>query len=120
MGIGSVTVHNVAAGGKEPRQRIWHVFDDRVDLAEQARYAFAFCAAESCGKCTPCRIGAVRGEEVMTHIIDGQNVAANLDIITDLNEVMEDGSLCAMGGMTPIPVRSAINHFPEDFTGRKP
>ncbi len=91
------------------------VFDDSVDMARQARFAMEFCAAESCGKCTPCRIGAVRGVEVMDRIIAGQNVAGNVTLLQDLCEVMTDGSLCAMGGMTPIPVRSALKHFPEDF-----
>ncbi|KAA0685887.1 formate dehydrogenase beta subunit [Azospirillum brasilense] len=92
------------------------VFDDSVDMARQARFAMEFCAAESCGKCTPCRIGAVRGVEVMDHIIAGEKVQANITLLNDLCEVMTDGSLCAMGGMTPIPVRSALKHFPEDFT----
>ena len=91
------------------------VFDDTVDLAAQARYAFEFCAHESCGKCTPCRIGAVRGVEVMDRIIGNEDRAANLAVLRDLCEIMEDGSLCAMGGMTPIPVKSAVTHFPEDF-----
>ena len=91
------------------------VFDDGVDMARQARFAMEFCAAESCGKCTPCRIGAVRGVEVMDHILAGQRVEENLTLLQDLCEVMTDGSLCAMGGMTPIPVRSALKHFPEDF-----
>ena len=88
------------------------VFDDSVDLAEQARYAFEFCALESCGKCTPCRIGAVRGEETMRRIQQGQD---EFDRLMALCEVMEKASLCQMGGMTPIPVRSALAHFPEDF-----
>lgn len=91
------------------------LFDDTVDLAEQARYAFEFCAHESCGKCTPCRIGAVRGAEVMEKVIAGVDTDANLALIDDLCELMVDGSLCAMGGMTPIPVASARQHFPEDF-----
>ena len=91
------------------------VFDDRVDMAKQTRFAMEFCAAESCGKCTPCRVGAVRGVEVMDKVITGQNVTANLTLLQDLCEVMVDGSLCAMGGMTPVPVRSALKHFPEDF-----
>lgn len=91
------------------------VFDDTVDMAAQARYAFEFCAHESCGKCTPCRIGAVRGAEVMDKVIAGDNVADNLALIEDLLEVMEDGSLCAMGGMTPVPVKSALSYFPEAF-----
>jgi len=93
------------------------VFDDTVDMAAQARYAFEFCAHESCGKCTPCRIGAVRGAEVMDKVIAGDNVADNLALIEDLLEVMEDGSLCAMGGMTPVPVKSALTYFPEAFKG---
>ena len=93
------------------------VFDDSVDLAAQAKYAFDFCAIESCGKCTPCRIGAVRGSEVMQKVITGENVEENLTLVTDLCEVMVDGSLCAMGGMTPVPVLSAMENFPEDFRG---
>ena len=91
------------------------VFNDSVDLLEQARYAFAFCAEESCGKCTPCRVGAVRGVELMDRIRDGVDHAKNMDVLNDLCELMVDGSLCAMGGMTPIPVQSAVRHFPEDF-----
>jgi len=98
------------------------VFDDTVNMAHQARFAMEFCAEESCGKCTPCRIGSTRGVEVMDHILAGDNVAKNLDILEDLCEVMADGSLCAMGGLTPLPVRSAVKHFPEDFdtTAAKP
>ncbi|MEX0808189.1 MAG: NADH-ubiquinone oxidoreductase-F iron-sulfur binding region domain-containing protein [Dongiaceae bacterium] len=95
------------------------VFDDTVDLARQARFAFAFCAIESCGKCTPCRIGAVRGAETMDKIIAGVEPVANIDLVRDLCEVMRDGSLCALGGLTPMPVLSAFDHFPEDFD-RKP
>ena len=91
------------------------VFDDTVDMAEQARFAFEFCEAESCGKCTPCRIGATRGRETMEKIIAGTNIEKNLDLISDLCVTMTDGSLCAMGGLTPIPVKSAMTHFPEDF-----
>ncbi len=91
------------------------VFDDSVDMAGQARFAMAFCAIESCGKCTPCRVGAVRGTEVIDKIIAGQNVAENVTLLEDLCEVMVDGSLCAMGGLTPMPVLSALRHFPEDF-----
>ena len=91
------------------------VFNDSVDLAEQARYAFEFCAEESCGKCTPCRIGAVRGVEIMDKIKAGDDHANNMQVLADLCELMVDGSLCAMGGMTPIPVESAVRHFPEDF-----
>jgi formate dehydrogenase iron-sulfur subunit len=91
------------------------VFDDSVDLARQARFAFEFCAGESCGKCTPCRIGAVRGTEVMDRITAGVQPEKNLAVLDDLLELMTDASLCAMGGLTPIPVGSALKHFPEDF-----
>jgi formate dehydrogenase iron-sulfur subunit len=91
------------------------VFDDTVDMAQQARFAMEFCAEESCGKCTPCRIGSVRGVEVIDRIIADENRDANLVVLEDLCEVMTDGSLCAMGGLTPMPVRSALQHFPEDF-----
>ena len=95
------------------------VYDDSVDLATQARYAFEFCEVESCGKCTPCRLGAVRGKETMDAVIEarGEGRAAEdkLAMIDDLCEVMETASLCQMGGMTPIPVTSAIKRFPEDF-----
>ncbi len=95
------------------------VFDDTVDLANQARYAFAFCAVESCGKCTPCRVGAVRGVETMDRLIaaDGDDSRRpHRQLLQDLCEDMVDGSLCAMGGMTPVPVMSAMKHFPEDFS----
>ena len=91
------------------------VFDDTVDMAQMARFAMEFCAVESCGKCTPCRVGAVRGRETMDKILAGENVAANLEIIEDLCELMTDGSLCAMGGLTPMPVMSALKHFRGDF-----
>jgi len=91
------------------------VFDDTVDMARQARFAFEFCARESCGKCTPCRIGAVRGVETMDRIIDGREREKNLAVLDDLATLMTDASLCAMGGLTPLPVRSALRHFPEDF-----
>jgi formate dehydrogenase iron-sulfur subunit len=92
------------------------VFDDSVDMARQARFAMEFCAVESCGKCTPCRIGAVRGLETLDHIIAGENVPENLALITELCDTMKFGSLCALGGFTPYPVLSAIRHFPEDFS----
>ena len=92
------------------------VFDDSVNMAKQARFAFEFCAIESCGKCTPCRIGAVRGKETIDKIIAGRDVEANLNLVADLCETMTDGSLCAMGGLTPMPVQSAIKHWPEDFS----
>jgi formate dehydrogenase iron-sulfur subunit len=90
-------------------------FDDTVDMAKMARYAFEFCAIESCGKCTPCRIGSTRGVEVMDKIIAGKKVSDNAKLIRDLSDTMLNGSLCALGGMTPYPVISALNHFPEDF-----
>ena len=91
------------------------VFDDRVDMAEQARFAMEFCAVESCGKCTPCRIGSVRGVEVIERIIRNEDRAANMVLLQDLCDTMVDGSLCAMGGLTPFPVRSAVQYFPGDF-----
>jgi len=91
------------------------VFDDTVDLAAQARFAFEFCAKESCGKCTPCRIGAVRGMEVVDRILAGTDATKNFAVLDDLLETMTDASLCAMGGLTPIPVQSALTHFPDDF-----
>lgn len=93
------------------------VFDDTVDMARQARFAMEFCAEESCGKCTPCRIGSVRGLEVIDRIIADENRTENLELLEDLCELMVDGSLCAMGGLTPQPVRSALRYFPEDFLG---
>ena len=91
------------------------VFDDTVDMAQQARFAMEFCAEESCGKCTPCRIGSVRGVEVIDRIISGDAPEANRLLLIDLCEVMTDGSLCAMGGLTPMPVLSALRSFSEDF-----
>ena len=93
------------------------VFDDTVDMAAQARFSMEFCAVESCGKCTPCRIGSTRGLEVIDRITSDQQRQENIMVLQDLCDTMEAGSLCAMGGMTPFPVRSAINYFPEDFTG---
>jgi formate dehydrogenase iron-sulfur subunit len=91
------------------------VFDDTVDMAQQARFAMEFCAVESCGKCTPCRIGSVRGVEVIDRVIANQERDFNLTVLNDLCDTLEDGSLCAMGGLTPYPVRSAVKHFSEDF-----
>ena len=91
------------------------VFDDTVDMAQQARFAMEFCAVESCGKCTPCRVGSVRGVEVIDRIIAGSEREFNLALLDDLCDTMIEGSLCAMGGLTPYPVRSALEHFPEDF-----
>ena len=90
-------------------------FDDTVDMAKMARYAFEFCAIESCGKCTPCRIGSTRGVEVIDKITTGKDHAMNIKLVRDLSDTMLNGSLCALGGMTPYPVLSALNHFPEDF-----
>ena len=94
------------------------VFDDTVDMAKQARFALEFCAIESCGKCTPCRIGAARGVEVVDRIIKDDHRAANIEVLEDLCNTMKFGSLCALGGFTPYPVMSALNHFPEDFGAR--
>ena len=90
-------------------------FDDTVDMGAQARFAMEFCAAESCGKCTPCRVGSVRGVEVIDRIIARDAPEQNMALLQDLCDTMEHGSLCAMGGLTPSPVRSALAHFPEDF-----
>ncbi len=91
------------------------VFDDTVDMAAMARYAMEFCAIESCGKCTPCRIGSQRGVEVIDRIRRGEARSENLTLLRDLCSTMIDGSLCAMGSMTPLPVQSALDLFPEDF-----
>jgi formate dehydrogenase iron-sulfur subunit len=91
------------------------VFDDTVDMADQAKFAMEFCAIESCGKCTPCRIGSTRGAEVIERLKAGRDRQKNLQILNDLCEIMKDGSLCALGGLTPMPVKSALAHFPEDF-----
>ncbi len=91
------------------------VFDDSVDMAAQARYAMEFCAIESCGKCTPCRIGSTRGVEVIDRLVAGQQPVKQEAVLRDLCETMTHGSLCALGGLTPGPVLSALNHFPEDF-----
>jgi formate dehydrogenase iron-sulfur subunit len=95
------------------------VFDDAVDMAKQARFALEFCAIESCGKCTPCRIGSARGVEVVDRIINNEHRAANIEVLEDLCNTMKFGSLCALGGFTPYPVMSALTHFPEDF-GKEP
>ncbi|WP_306153423.1 NADH-quinone oxidoreductase subunit NuoF [Roseovarius sp. MMSF_3281] len=93
------------------------VFDDTTDMLGMARFAMEFCAVESCGKCTPCRIGAVRGVETLDRIAEGD--AEALPLLTDLCETMQDGSLCALGGFTPFPVMSAVTHFPDDFARLK-
>jgi len=92
------------------------VFDDTVDMARMARYSMEFCAIESCGKCTPCRIGSTRGVEVIDRIIANSQRSRNLVLLRDLCDTMTHGSLCAMGGLTPAPVLSALDHFPEDFS----
>jgi formate dehydrogenase iron-sulfur subunit len=91
------------------------VFDDTVDMAKQARFAMEFCAVESCGKCTPCRIGSTRGVETIDKIRRGERVSENLAVVEDLCNTMKFGSLCALGGFTPYPVMSALKHFKEDF-----
>ncbi len=90
-------------------------FDDTVDMSEQARFSMDFCVVESCGKCTPCRIGSTRGVEVIDKIRANQDRDNNIELLEQLCETMVDGSLCAMGGMTPFPVQSALKHFSEDF-----
>jgi formate dehydrogenase iron-sulfur subunit len=91
------------------------VFDDTVDLAHMARYAMEFCAIESCGKCTPCRIGSTRATEIIDTIIAGRDREANAALLHDLCDTMSAGSLCALGGLIPLPVTSALKYFPEDF-----
>jgi formate dehydrogenase iron-sulfur subunit len=95
------------------------VFDDTADMLKQARFAMEFCAVESCGKCTPCRIGSTRGVEVIDKIAAGEDAEANLVLLEDLCHTMKLGSLCALGGFTPYPVMSALTHFPEDFGRRR-
>ncbi|WP_275785523.1 formate dehydrogenase beta subunit [Pararhizobium gei] len=91
------------------------VFDDTADMLKQARFAMEFCAVESCGKCTPCRIGSTRGVETADKIAQGIEPEKNLALLADLCNTMKFGSLCALGGFTPYPVMSAMNHFPDDF-----
>ncbi len=91
------------------------VFDDSVDMSKQARFAMEFCAVESCGKCTPCRIGSTRGVETIDKIRAGERVSENIAVVEDLCNTMKFGSLCALGGFTPYPVLSALKHFREDF-----
>jgi formate dehydrogenase iron-sulfur subunit len=94
------------------------VFDDTVDMLRQARFAMEFCATESCGKCTPCRIGSVRGQEVIDRILKGIAVDEQITLLEDLCSTMKLGSLCALGSFVPYPVLSALTHFPEDFRAR--
>jgi formate dehydrogenase iron-sulfur subunit len=91
------------------------VFDDTADMAQQARFAMEFCAIESCGKCTPCRIGSTRGVELVDKMIRNDDRDESYDLLVDLCDTMEDASLCAMGGMTPYPVRSVLKHFADEF-----
>ncbi len=95
------------------------VFDDTADMLKMARYAMEFCAVESCGKCTPCRIGSTRGKEALDKVIKGEDTEKQIHLVRDLCDVMLNGSLCAMGGMTPFPVLSALNHFPQDFHAKE-
>jgi formate dehydrogenase iron-sulfur subunit len=95
-------------------------FDNTIDMAHMARYAMEFCANESCGKCTPCRIGSTRGVEVIDRILHGAHNdpgsrEQNLELLEELCDTMLNGSLCGLGGMTPFPVQSALKHFREDF-----
>lgn len=94
------------------------VFDDTADMLKQARFAMEFCAIESCGKCTPCRIGSTRGVETLDKVAAGIEPQKNLQLVADLCNTMKFGSLCALGGFTPYPVMSALTHFPEDFAPR--
>jgi formate dehydrogenase iron-sulfur subunit len=94
------------------------VFDDTADMLKQARFAMEFCAIESCGKCTPCRIGSTRGVETLDKVAAGIEPQKNLELVADLCNTMKFGSLCALGGFTPYPVMSALTHFPEDFAPR--
>jgi formate dehydrogenase iron-sulfur subunit len=91
------------------------VHDDSANMAALARYAMAFCAIESCGKCTPCRIGSTRGVETVDRLVQASDKAPHEALLRDLCDTMTHGSLCAMGGMTPFPVLSALNHYPQDF-----
>jgi len=93
-------------------------FDDSVDMARMARYAMEFCAIESCGKCTPCRIGSTRGVEVIDRILAGVDSERNVRLLEELCETMVQGSLCGLGGMAPFPVQSALKHFRGDFRAR--
>lgn len=93
------------------------VFDDTADMLKLARFAMEFCAVESCGKCTPCRIGSIRGVETIDRIAQGDETG--IAILTDLCNTMKWGSLCALGGFAPFPVMSALTHFPDDFSGRR-
>ncbi|MQA31024.1 MAG: formate dehydrogenase [Luteitalea sp.] len=90
-------------------------FDETVDMSQMARYAMEFCALESCGKCTPCRIGSTRGVEVIDRILSGTESRLHVELLAELCDTMTYGSLCGLGGLTPYPVLSALKHFPQDF-----
>jgi formate dehydrogenase iron-sulfur subunit len=107
-----------AAGGGMVGHGGLVVFDDTVDMAAMARYAMEFCAVESCGKCTPCRIGSTRGVEVIDRLVAGDRASMQQQLLRELCDTMANASLCAMGGLTPMPVLSALDHFPEDFQRR--
>lgn len=94
-------------------------FDDTVDMAHMARYAMEFCAVESCGKCTPCRVGSTRGTELLDRMRSNGGTQEQIALLEDLCNTMQFGSLCGLGGMTPFPVMSALKHFPEDFRRRR-
>ena len=91
------------------------VFDDTTNMATQAKFAMEFCSIESCGKCTPCRIGSTRGVEVIDKLINDQNKSPNVDLLNDLCNTLSEGSLCEMVGMTTFPENSALHYFPKDF-----
>jgi formate dehydrogenase iron-sulfur subunit len=91
------------------------VFDDTVDMAKMARFAMEFCAMESCGKCTPCRIGARRGVELIDNLLKSKKRDVEARTLHDLCDTMTNASLCALGGLTAYPVESALRYFPEDF-----
>jgi len=92
------------------------VFDDTVDMARMARFALEFCAIESCGKCTPCRVGSTRGVELVDRILANRGAGnGELALLDELCDTLANGSLCGLGGLTPFPVRSALKYFPEDF-----
>ena len=91
------------------------IFDDSVDMTEQAKFAMEFCSKESCGKCTPCRIGSIRGIEIIDRLQKNKSSKEDANLLNELCQTMEATSLCAMGGMTPNPIRSIINHFPNEL-----
>ena len=112
-----LTYEDIAAAGSMLGTGTPMIFDETTSVVRAVTGWLAFYKHESCGKCTPCRLGSTRGAETIEKIISGVDVPANKLLLLDLCEVMTDGSLCAMGGLTPLPVKSAMNNFPEDFTG---